>query len=253
MRKFILLALQLTLLNCTAVHSQTTDPNVINHLDASVDASKVIQKFAANELANDSALKHYAFSRDLTIETIGLGGHVTGKYNRNSNFLFDNKGNRYELILFFPAPTIEESEITPEKIQLFSNGSFYNGSKIGDYTFTYAGKQAIDELTTYIFDVTPKILSDSVQRNISKTSKASINYFQGRIWIDDRDYQVVKTKGKFISNFELNLPVLETYRENIDGTCWFPTYIYSDGNTGSLSNETHLKISVRYTNYKHIN
>ena len=56
--------------------------------------------------------------------------------------------------------------------------------EIQDYNILYVGKQKEDELGTYVFDVAPK--------QIDKNRR----YFQGRIWVDDHDFQIVKTYGK---------------------------------------------------------
>ena len=73
----------------------------------------------------------------------------------------------------------------------------------------------------------------------------------GRIWVDDQDLQIVKTKGKGVPETKQNkFPTVETYREHIDGRYWFPTYSYADeelifDNGGSL----HLRMKVRYTDF----
>jgi TonB family protein len=75
--------------------------------------------------------------------------------------------------------------------------------------------------------------------------------FQGRIWVDDQDLQIVKTKGKGVPETKNNkFPTVETYREHIDGRYWFPTYSYADeelifDNGGSI----HVRMKVRYTDF----
>ena len=42
--------------------------------------------------------------------------------------------------------------------------------------------------------------------------------FSGRIWVDEQDLQIVKTKGKGVPETKKNkFPTVETYREHIDG------------------------------------
>ena len=59
--------------------------------------------------------------------------------------------------------------------------------------------------------------------------KTKERLFSGRIWVDDQDLQIVKTKGKGVPETKNNkFPTVETYREHIDGRYWFPTYSYAD-------------------------
>ena len=105
------------------------------------------------------------------------------------------------------------------------------------------GKEKIDELNLYIFDVQPKVMPDP--------KKIKDRLFSGRIWVDDQDLQIVKTKGKGVPETKKNkFPTVETYREHIDGSFWFPTYSYADeelifDNGGSL----HVRMKVRYMDF----
>ncbi len=56
-------------------------------------------------------------------------------------------------------------------------------------------------------------------------------YFDGKIWVDDKDLQIVKTYGKgvgIVKKRATQFPKFETYREQIDGKYWFPTYTHAD-------------------------
>ncbi|MBO0237265.1 hypothetical protein, partial [Vibrio parahaemolyticus] len=60
-------------------------------------------------------------------------------------------------------------------------------SAIPQYNFTYIGKEKIDELDLFVFDVTPKVIPDP--------KKSTQRLFIGRIWVDDKDLMIVKSKG----------------------------------------------------------
>jgi hypothetical protein len=111
------------------------------------------------------------------------------------------------------------------------------------------GQQKEDELNTYVFDVAPK--------HIDKGKR----YFQGRIWVDDTDFQIVKTRGKNVPDIrskggENLFPEFTTWREQIDsqdGTgrkFWFPTYTKIDDNLHFSTGDIHVRELVKYTNYK---
>lgn len=209
-----------------------------------VDVARIIQAFSAKETQFRTALNSYAFKRDAVIQEIGMGGQVAGEYHRVSNFTFDNSGNRYEKIVFFPMATFPG--VTPEDLEDLGgvNPFALEASKIDQYNFTYVGKEKIDELNLYVFDVAPKVKPDP--------KKTKERFFQGRIWVDDRDLQIVKSRGKGVPETKINkFPTVETYREQIDGRFWFPTYSYADEDLVYDNGEVmHIRLRVRYTDFK---
>ena len=207
------------------------------------EIDKIISRFTAKEAEFRRALNSYSFKRDALIQSIGMGGQVIGEYHRVSQFTFDDQGNRYEKISFFPMSSMPE--ITNEDIEDLGGVEPFalEPSKIGRYNIRYAGKEKIDELNLFIFDVQPKVMPDP--------KKTKERLFSGRIWVDDEDLQIVKTKGKGVPETKQNkFPTVETYREHIDGRFWFPTYSYADEelvfeNGGSL----HVRMKVRYMDF----
>ncbi|CDM64407.1 LolA-like protein [Pyrinomonas methylaliphatogenes] len=205
----------------------------------------IIRAFAAKETEFRQALNQYSFKRDAVIQTIGMGGQITGEYHRVSQFVFDDQGNRYEKIIFFPVPTLTEITVTPEDLEDLGGIEPFalEASKIDKYNFTYVGKERIDEIDTYVFDVAPKVMPDP--------KKSKERFFQGRIWVDDRDLQIVKARGKGVPEGKQRFPTFETYRENIDGRYWFPTYTYADDVLTFDNGQTvHVRMRVRYTDFE---
>jgi hypothetical protein len=212
-----------------------------------VNVEQIIRAFSAKETEFRQALNQYAFKRDAVIQVIGfagLGSQVTGEYHRVSTFTFDDKGNRFEKILFFPMPSF--GGVTNEDLEDLGgvNPFALEPSKLNQYNFTYVGKERIDELDLYVFDVAPKVMPDP--------KKTKERLFQGRIWVDDHDLQIVKTRGKGVPETKQNkFPNVESYREQIDGRYWFPTYAYADEELVFGSGEPlHIRMRVRYSDYQ---
>jgi hypothetical protein len=173
--------------------------------------------------------------------TIGEGGSITGRFKRVSDIVYDDMGNRIERISYFPISTLKDLTITQQDLQDLAGVQPFalTIEDLPKYVVTYTGKERIDELNTYIFDVKPK-----------KFVKGE-RYFEGRIWVDDRDLQIVKVAGKGVPEDEKNrYPRFETYRENIDGKYWFPTYTFADDVLEFKGGGVRLRMTVRYTNYK---
>lgn len=210
-----------------------------------VDVEKIVRAFTAKETAFREALNNYAFKRDAVVQTIGMGGQVTGEYRRVSQFVFDDKGNRFEKIGFFPIPTLTEIVVTQEDLEDLGGIQPFalETSKINQYNYNYLGTERIDELDLYVFDVGPKVMPNP--------KKSKDRFFQGRIWVDQRDLQIVKVKGKGVPEGDQRFPVFETYREQIDGRYWFPTYTFADDVLEFPNGPAiHVRMLVRYTDYQ---
>src|ERR1700742_5180787 len=85
----------------TAASTDSPSP-VINRSGAPADVDRIIRTMMQKETLFRKALNEYEFRRDAVIQTLGWGGQISGEYHRTSRFVFDDSGNRYEKILFFP-------------------------------------------------------------------------------------------------------------------------------------------------------
>ena len=210
-----------------------------------VEVDRIIKNFTAKEGLFRQALNLYSFKRDAIIQSLGMGGQITGEYHRVSYFTFDDQGNRYEKISYFPMPSVPAQMVTQEDLDDLGGIEPFalEPSKIPQYNFKYVGKEKIDELSLYVFDVSPKVMPDA--------KKTKERFFIGRVWVDDQDLQIVKTKGKGVPETKTNkFPTVETYREQIDGRYWFPTYSYADEELLFENGDPlHIRMKVRYTDF----
>ncbi len=210
-----------------------------------VDVQRIVRAFTAKETEFRRALNQYTFTRDAVVQTIGFGGQVTGEYHRTSTFVFNDAGERFERITRFPVPTLTEISFTQEDLEDLGGVQPFalEASKIDLYNFTYVGREKVDELDTYVFDVAPKVMP----------KKVSERFFQGRVWVEADDLQIVKVKGKGVPEGKQRFPVFETYREQIDGKYWFPTYTYADDQLSFKSGQTvHVRMRVKFTDFERL-
>jgi len=115
------------------------------------------------------------------------------------------------------------------------------------YSLTYAGQQHVDDLDTYVFHVEPK------------KEEKNRRYFQGRMWVDDRDFQIVKLCGKSVPDVvhvkkhqPINIrPMFVSYRQLVDGY-WFPAYARVDDTLNFQVQAIHLREIVKFTGYKRV-
>lgn len=233
----LLIALFISLLAAPFASAQTAGEL------SQADINRIVAAFTAKEAQFRQALTLYSFKRDAVIQSLGMGGQVIGEYHRVSSFTFDDQGNRFEKISFFPMPSF--GGVTTEDLDDLGgiNPFALEPSKIDRYNFRYSGKEKIDELNLYVFDVTPKVIPDH--------KKTKERLFSGRIWVDDQELQIVKTKGKGLPETKINkFPSVETYREQFSGKFWFPTYSYADEELVFPNGETlHIRMQVRYSDF----
>ena len=211
-----------------------------------ISAQELIQKFAGKEAVFKDARNHYTYTQQIIVQTLD-GNTVDGEYKLTEDVLYDDKGNRVEKVTYAPQSTLQRIQITKEDFDDFRNRLPFvlTSQDLGEYNILYVGQQRVDELQTYVFDVAPK----KVDKN------GGPRFFQGRIWVDNQDFQIVKTCGKNVPDIrkrnEENLtPKFVTYRQQVDGQYWFPTYTRADDVLHFSSGDVQIREIVKYTNYK---
>ena len=212
-----------------------------------ITEQEIIQRFAAKEKEFKQAREQYAYRQSLTVQTLD-GDTVNGEFKEVEDVLFDDKGNRVEHVVFAPGSTLQGILMTKEDYDDIRRRMPFvlTSDEISEYQILYVGKQHIDELGTYVFDVAPK--------QIDKNKR----YFQGRIWVDDQDFQIVKTYGKNVPDLgtkkrggqENLFPNFTTWRDRVDGKYWFPVYTKVDDTLHFSTGDIHIKQIVKYTDYK---
>lgn len=211
----------------------------------SIPVEQIIQRFAAHESEFRRERGNYTYTQTVIVQTIDYDGSPDGEFRQVSDILFTPEGKRYEKITFAPAPSLQKISLTQEDMDDLKNVQPFvlTTEDLAKYEVKYGGREQLDEISTYVFDVGPKVI-EKKQR-----------YFQGRIWVDDKDFAVVKTYGKAVpdlrsKNGENMFPRFETYRENIEKNYWFPTYTHADDELRFSSGAIRIRMTVRYSDYK---
>ena len=205
---------------------------------------EIIQKFAAKEKEFRAARANYVYRQDNRVQTLSADDRVTGEWHEVWDITFDPNGRRVERVISAPRSTLVEISLTAEDLQDLREIQPFvlTTDDIGKYNIKYLGKEKVDEIDCYVFDVAPK--------KIEKNQR----YFQGQIWVDDRDLQIVKTYGKAVPDIKKGdenlFPRFETYREQIDGKYWFPTYTRAVDTLQFSSGAKRIRQIVKYDNYK---
>lgn len=211
---------------------------------------EVIQKFAAREEIFRQARNNYVYTQDITVQELD-GNTVSGEFRLVQDITYDDKGNRVENVTFAPQNSLRQLMLSHEDYEDFRTKMAFimTTDDLPHYNLLYVGQQHLDEIDAYVFDIAPK------------TIEKGQRYFQGRIWVEVHDLQIVKSCGKTVpetiantkkkKNVQENLsPKFVTYREQIDGQYWFPTYIRADDTLHFRLNDVHMREIIKLTNYK---
>jgi hypothetical protein len=213
-----------------------------------ISVDEIIHKFAAKEKEFKEAREQYTWRQSLKIQTID-GRVVDGEYQSVVDILFDDRGRRIENVVFAPQSSLQRISMTHEDFEDIEKRMPFvlTSDEIPQYDIKYLGQQKEDELNTYVFEIHPKQIEHN-QR-----------YFEGRIWVDDHDFQIVKTYGKGVPEIldkkgkgkeEHLYPKFTTWRTQIDGQYWFPAFTRADDELHFKQGDIHIREIVKYEDYK---
>lgn len=210
-----------------------------------IPVEEIIRRFSAKEKEFKLARDNYTYRQTVRVQELSPGGEPRGKYEMTEDVIFTPQGKRIEKVVYAPQSTLRNISISPEDERDLRNIQPFvlTSDDIGKYEVRYLGRQKVDEIDTYVFFVRPRAYEKGER------------YFEGQIWVDDRDLQIVKSFGKAVPDIrkkgEENLfPRFETYREQVDGKYWFPTYTRADDVLQFSGGPQRIRMVVRYQDYK---
>src|SRR5947209_16739472 len=247
LRPFFLLLVSLFLLSALAAADEGP---LDKSQPKSITPEDIIKRFASKEKEFKEARDQYTYRQDVKVQVLD-GDTIKGEYHQVFDVLFDNNGKRLENVVYAPQSSLDQAGLSMDQ------GDFddirnrlpfvLTSDEVGEYDVLYVGQQQEDDLHCYVFDIAPKQIVGKKR------------YFQGRIWVDDHDFQIVKTYGKTVQQIydkkykgkdEQLYPNFTTWREQIDRVYWFPTYTKADDTLHFYTGDIHIREIVKYENYK---
>jgi hypothetical protein len=203
----------------------------------------IIKKFTQKETEFANARESYTYRQTSKIAETNPAG---GQYEIVEEVSFDSRNKRTSHVTHAPVNGLQNILMTSEDEQDLRNVFPFvmTNDTADEYTVAYKGREQVDEISCYVFTVAPKTLTKDRKR-----------YFNGDIWVDDQDLQIVKTFGRSTGYLrrgeDQQFPKFETYREQIDGKYWFPTYTYGDDTLNFKGGQSQtIKVVVKYDHYK---
>jgi len=221
----------------SAIAATTGDPT-----PAQID--EIITKFAAKEAEFQKARGNYTYRQSAKVQELDDNGTAHGKWEMVSDIIFTPEGKRTERVVYSPVQTLEKIILSPADEQDLRDVQPFvlTTNELPNYYIRYLGKEQLDEISCYSFAVKPKKMEQGKR------------YFEGVVWVDDKDLQIVKSYGRGVGlikkNSDEQFPKFETYREQIDGKYWFPTYTIANDTLNFKDMSQRIRLTVKYQDYK---
>jgi hypothetical protein len=210
-------------------------------------AEEVIKRFSAKEDENFVARPRYGYRKTLRIQEFGPDGQPSGELLRVTEVGPASDGKVSVQVLEKPQSTLKHIFLAPEDLAALDRIPAYplTTNQLAKYDLKYLGKEQVDEIDCYIFQVKPKV----VERTRA--------YFDGIVWVDAQFLDVVKTYGRWVTDQgdmrpmeQLPFTLFETYRENVGGKYWLPNYSRSDDTLQIKEGDFPMRVTIKWTDFK---
>lgn len=212
----------------------------------SVPPEEIIKRFSRKEDEYLAARAGFTYQKTVRLEEFGPDGQHSGELSLVIEGKPGPDGKIYEKTVERPQSTLHYLEMGPEDFQRLARMPAFplTTGQLAKYDLKYLGKEKVDEISCYIFQVKPK----AVER--------ANYYFDGIVWVDDEYLEIVKTYGKWVNDLgdmhtsTMPFSIFETYRENVDGKYWLPDYMRSDDTLNLKDMNVPVRLVIKWTDYK---
>ncbi len=202
---------------------------------------EIIKEFSTKETEFYEAWKEYTYHQVAEVQVLSVNGMPKDeKMTIISDIVFRDDGTR-EVRVTRRAGDLHSVIFTLQDEEVINNLQPFalTDKELPLYDLSYVGKDRVDELTCYVFSVKPKSI------------KGGRMYFEGKIWVDDRDLQIVRTIGKPVPQKKnTQFPDFETVRQYIDNKYWFPVWTHAESDLRFDRDTVRIEETISYEKYK---
>lgn len=203
----------------------------------------IIGKVAARESEFARARENYIYRQSVKVQELDDAGIVSGEYEVVSDIVFTPDGRRQEYVVQGPINSLQRMSLDAGDQQDLRNIQPFvlTAEEIRKYQVDYLGRETLD-VPCYVFSVKPRTL------------EIGERYFQGQIWVNERDLQIVKSYGRGVGlnqrGGDTRYPKFETFRKQIDGKYWFPVHTAAEDTLNFRAGPQRMRMIVKYEEYK---
>ena len=213
----------------------------------SLPPEEIIRRFSQKEDQFFAVRPTYGYRKTLRIDEFSPDGKLIGQFLLVTEVTRAANGQIISKVIDKPQSSLHTFTLETEDVKELDRIPPFPlaSAQLSKYDLQYLGEEQVDEVDTYIFQVKPKTL---------ERTKA---YFDGIIWVDKQYLEVVKTYGKWVNELgDVHTPpmlpftMFETYRENVDGKYWFPSYMRSDETVHLKDGDFPLRLVIKWADFK---
>lgn len=201
---------------------------------------EIIRAFSAKESDFYDAWMQYTYRQNAVIQILSVDGQPSKERMAIvSDVVFRDDGTR-EVRVTQRSGRLRSVYWTEADSEVINNLQPFalTAKDLPLYDLKYEGKEKVDELNCYVFSVKPK------------STRGGKLYFQGKIWVDDQDLQVVRTVGKPVPQKDNKFPDFETIRQMIDDKYWFPVWTHANSVLHFDTQSVRVEETITYENYR---
>jgi hypothetical protein len=202
---------------------------------------EIIRQFSSKETEFYEAWMGYSYHQTAQVQVLSVNGMPKQeKMTIISNIVFSDDGRR-DVQIVRRAGDLRSVIFTNDDEEVINNLQPFalTSKELPLYDLSYQGRERIDEIGCYVFSVKPKSI------------KPGRFYFEGKIWVDDRDLQIVRTVGKPVPQKKnTQFPDFETIRQMIDNKYWFPVWTHAESDLHFQRDTVRIEETITYEDYK---
>src|SRR5947209_1179909 len=155
---------------------RTTSTEPMAEAPPSLPEAEIIKHFSQKEDDYLAARPRYGYHKTIRLEEFGEDGKPSGQFVAELQARRGQDGTLYERFITPPQSTLHFLKLEPEDVIALTRLPVYplTTSQLANYDLKYLGKEKVDEVDCYLFEVKPK----SVERMHP--------LFDGVVWADDK-------------------------------------------------------------------
>ncbi len=190
--------------------------------------SEVLDRIVTQEKAEMESLRHYSPLVETYIQTRRPDKELGVAPGGDAYFLGRAKlSNGVELVPLTQDTRTKHNKVIGEfenfwSMEFLPRGFLQmiyldtNGFDQNHYKFTYVRREFLGEVRCMVFDVAPR-------------SNPAKGRFVGRIWVEDRDYHIVRFNGTYKGSSKFSYYFsFDSWRQNAGKNEWLPAFIFSE-------------------------
>ena len=206
---------------------------------------ELIREVAAKAAEFQAARDNYTYRQTVLFQELDPRGAEVGRYREVRDIIFNPPKERTEVFVERPRLALKNLRLTAEDFRDIREVKPFvlTRQDLIHYTVRYQGRETMDEQDCFVFLVRPRQILDGLR------------LFEGRIWISERDRQIVRAEGRpvpqiYSSQGDNLFPHFTTIYRPIDGVYWFPIRTFADDTLPFRSGPQRVRLTVQYDDYK---